>query len=196
MKNLKQKKLSYRKAIINDVRQIHSLVNRFAKKEDMLPRSLNEIYENIRDVGSERIRNLLEEGKNGAFLSKNLVTIRRDVPIDCQFDDYGIEGFPRKTGIDLLQEKELFVIANELGGAPPKEKKTDQESGTYYLIEGEEDLNKLKGRIRDAGLISIDTESTGKDPVTSKIIGLSISIEEGEGYYIPIMSNTAKAFDQ
>jgi amino-acid N-acetyltransferase len=41
--------MKIRKANINDVKRIHSLVNKFAKKEMMLPRSLHEIYENIRD---------------------------------------------------------------------------------------------------------------------------------------------------
>ena len=41
--------MKIRKANIKDVKRIHSLVNKFAKKEMMLPRSLNEIYENIRD---------------------------------------------------------------------------------------------------------------------------------------------------
>ncbi len=38
-----------KKASVKDAKAIHSLVNKFAKKDDMLPRSLNEIYENIRD---------------------------------------------------------------------------------------------------------------------------------------------------
>jgi len=38
-----------KKATVRDVKPIHALINRFAKKEDMLPRSLNEIYENVRD---------------------------------------------------------------------------------------------------------------------------------------------------
>jgi len=42
-------KLIIKKAIISDTKAIHSLVNKFAKKDDMLPRSLNDIYENIRD---------------------------------------------------------------------------------------------------------------------------------------------------
>ena len=41
--------MKIKKATLKDARAIHSLVNKFAKKEDMLPRSLNEIYENIRD---------------------------------------------------------------------------------------------------------------------------------------------------
>ena len=38
-----------RKARIEDIKQIQSLVNSFAKKDLMLPRSLNELYENLRD---------------------------------------------------------------------------------------------------------------------------------------------------
>ena len=38
-----------RKATVDDVKQIQKLVNYYAKREKMLPRSLNEIYENIRD---------------------------------------------------------------------------------------------------------------------------------------------------
>jgi len=41
--------LQYKKATLKDAKAIHSLVNIFARKEDMLPRSLNELYENIRD---------------------------------------------------------------------------------------------------------------------------------------------------
>lgn len=42
-------KLKIKKATIKDVKTIHSLINKFAKRDEMLPRSLNEIYENIRD---------------------------------------------------------------------------------------------------------------------------------------------------
>ncbi|MBI4708414.1 MAG: N-acetyltransferase [Candidatus Omnitrophica bacterium] len=38
-----------RKAKIKDIKQIQALINGFAKKDLMLPRSLNELYENMRD---------------------------------------------------------------------------------------------------------------------------------------------------
>jgi amino-acid N-acetyltransferase len=41
--------LKIRKAKISDIKHIHRLVNEFAKKEQMLPRALNELYEGIRD---------------------------------------------------------------------------------------------------------------------------------------------------
>ncbi len=49
MKPATKDNIQYKKAVLKDAKAIHSLVNKFAKKEDMLPRSLNEIYENIRD---------------------------------------------------------------------------------------------------------------------------------------------------
>jgi amino-acid N-acetyltransferase len=38
-----------RKATVRDAKEIHTLINQYAKKDDMLPRSLNEIYDNLRD---------------------------------------------------------------------------------------------------------------------------------------------------
>jgi len=41
--------LKIRKAHISDIKEIQKLVNEFARKEQMIPRSLNELYENLRD---------------------------------------------------------------------------------------------------------------------------------------------------
>lgn len=49
MKKKIASKYKIRKAVITDTKAIHALVNQFANKDEMLPRSLNEIYENIRD---------------------------------------------------------------------------------------------------------------------------------------------------
>jgi len=42
--------LRIRKARIDDIKSIHRLINEFAKKGEMIPRSLNDLYENIRDI--------------------------------------------------------------------------------------------------------------------------------------------------
>ena len=47
-----------RKATVSDVKKIQKLINYYAKRDKMLPRSLNEIYENIRDFF------IYTEGKN------------------------------------------------------------------------------------------------------------------------------------
>jgi amino-acid N-acetyltransferase len=42
--------LGIRKARIADLREVHRLINEFARKEVMIPRSMNELYENMRDI--------------------------------------------------------------------------------------------------------------------------------------------------
>jgi len=42
--------LKIRKAETTDIKQVQKLINEFAKREEMLPRSLNDLYENIRDL--------------------------------------------------------------------------------------------------------------------------------------------------
>lgn len=51
--------MKIRKAKISDIKEIQRLINEFARKEEMIPRSVNELYENIRDFS------LVEE--NGAI---------------------------------------------------------------------------------------------------------------------------------
>ena len=41
--------MKIRKAKISDLKQVHKLINEYAKKEEMIPRSLSELYENMRD---------------------------------------------------------------------------------------------------------------------------------------------------
>ncbi len=155
--------------------------------------SIENLFENIQDVESERTKNLLVQGREDAFLSKRLVTLKKDLPLDFKIADYGLEGFPKEEGIALLEEKELNAIAAELRGSPAAEKVTEQSRGKYSLIENEIDFLKLKEKILKAELISLDTETTGKDPVASDVIGISVSLDEGEGYYIPVVSKTGRA---
>lgn len=42
--------MQIRKAKIADIKSVHKLVNEFGKRGDMIPRSLNDLYENIRDI--------------------------------------------------------------------------------------------------------------------------------------------------
>jgi amino-acid N-acetyltransferase len=58
MKKMTTHTYQLKKATMKDAKEIHALVNQFAKKDEMLPRSLNEIFENIRDFFV-----CLEEGK-------------------------------------------------------------------------------------------------------------------------------------
>lgn len=63
----------------------------------------------------------------------------------------------------------------------------------YYLIDNEEEIKDLTAKICNQEFCSFDTETTGVDPISSEIVGMSFSFKEGEAYYVPVESNFENA---
>ncbi len=68
--------------------------------------------------------------------------------------------------------------------------------GSYSLITKKEEIASLFNKIMKNGCISLDTETTSANPTDADLIGISISLEEGEGVFIPVLYNTQKEFDK
>ena len=60
--------------------------------------------------------------------------------------------------------------------------------GDYRIISTLEELEEIVDRSRDAGLVAIDTETDSLGPRTAKLAGVSITIAEGQGVYVPLRS--------
>ncbi|MFW6181454.1 MAG: DNA polymerase I [Spirochaetota bacterium] len=154
--------------------------------------SLEDIYENLERVQPERVRRMLAEGREQAFLSRELVTLRTDAPVELDMERFSLGSFPRREGMVLLAEKEMGTVVDDLaalaGEEPPRAARKVQVRGAYTVISDEAGWRELEKRIRSAGRCAVDTESTGTDPMTARLIGVSLAVEEGEGYYLPIQS--------
>ena len=57
----------------------------------------------------------------------------------------------------------------------------------YYTVQDEETLKLLHKHIIDSEVIAVDTETTGLNPRKDKIVGWSVSGEEGVGFYLPTL---------
>jgi len=57
----------------------------------------------------------------------------------------------------------------------------------YYTVQDEETLKLLHQHILDSDVIAVDTETTGLNPRKNKIIGWSVSGDEGVGFYLPTL---------
>ncbi len=180
--------------------------------------SVENIYKHLADVMPARAKSALEANRDMAFLSKDLVTIRTNVPLDVTWQDCAVHTYNRAQVEALFDQLEFKTLRNRLpgGGAVPAEGtskpsgKTQQMSmfgetetrpkvgvqqpisrerpaiAKAIVVDDDRTLKSLVGELKKADIIAFDTETTGTDPLLAELVGISLSVREGEGYYLPI----------
>ena len=64
---------------------------------------------------------------------------------------------------------------------------------TYILVDTPEKFGELVEKLSKADAFAFDTETTGTDPITAELVGMSFAITEGEAYYVPVPANSDEA---
>ncbi len=164
------------------------LINEFGNLEELLSKS-HEIKQNKR-------RENLIEFKKLAEISKKLVSLKKDVPIELNVDQL-IFKFDKnkKTFIEFLEKhsfKRLLEKVNSDSLTNKNENKVNQNLNfknrkiEYKLITTLDQLNEIVKICNEKNIIAIDCETNSLNSKTSKLVGLSIAYEIGKAVYIPL----------
>ena len=149
--------------------------------------TLEEALKNADIVTNKRVRNGLLEGKENAIISKDLVTIVTDVPIDYNFKDLEKKNFDVNSLESLLTEYEFHALINQLpGSSKSSETFVKKSEKNYKIIQSLDELNKFVKSIKPKNILSFDIETDGLNPMQNNIVGLSFSTKKNTGVYIPI----------
>lgn len=174
--------------------------------------SLDNLYNNLEDVKNERIRNLLRENQESAYISKKLVTLKRDVdltglkieplifntPNALDFVRNKLESNSLAAKIEKLfpldkfnasAKTTLFEYAGSACETPSPSTEILQSAKyvkklTSQTIQTIDELEKFLSTVKDK--IAIDTETTGLNYLDAKIVGISLASDTKHGVYIPI----------
>ena len=145
--------------------------------------TLETLYENL-DAFKGKKRENLEAGRENAFLSRDLFRIKTDVPMALSADV-----FERKTPDvaalrDWYSEMEFRTFASEF----VEETVRDQAPAPkdYQTVETIDQLNEVVAAIEQAGYCAIDTESTSLNVMEAQLVGLAVSIDDHQGWYVPL----------
>ncbi|MFC1839573.1 DNA polymerase I [Thermodesulfobacteriota bacterium] len=142
--------------------------------------SLENVYENLQEITKKKLKENLENSYENAVLSKKLVTIDCGMPMDSDIRDYKINDPESEELSKLFHELEFKGLWDQFtsrGGNTEKD---------YRLCMSEKDLVELVNKIKEKGVVSIDTETTDTDPHKAELVGISFSLEPERGYYLPI----------
>ncbi|WP_321315571.1 DNA polymerase I [Halarcobacter sp.] len=156
--------------------------------------SLDKIYENLENIEKTRWKNLLTEGKEMAYISKQLVTLNTDCHCIDEIETYQL---PKENPIlriaDILLEYDLNRIIDRVNkeglnyktNIPIKiEKKV--ENYEYILLDDEKKLLEVINSIPEDTIVAFDTETTDIDTKNASLVGFSFCFENNKAYYIPI----------
>lgn len=175
------------------------LINQFGSLEQVLARA-EEIKQNKR-------RETLLVNKENAEISLRLVTLKNDVPVEHNLEEYHcrqpdintLKEFADKHDFRTLKPRfekwaaEMCAAMPCSGETPAISPVSPEPEKNYELVQDEKSLKNWVKRIEEQRLFAFDTETNGLNPFFDKIVGMSMATAPGQACYIPIAHKDIQA---
>ena len=181
------------------VKTAAELINKYGTLEKLL-KSADEIKQNKR-------RETLIENKDKALISKQLVTLMHDAPVNQKLEDFRLKEIDKDKLYKFLREMEfnrLLSSAISAYGEPNflssktevQDKQKEITKKNYSLISEIDELDDWIKEAEEVGELAIDTETTSVDPHQASLVGISLSSKVGKACYIPVGHKSKKNLDK
>ena len=162
-------------------------------------KNLDGIYRNL-DKLTEKQRLTLEQGRENAFLSLELVRLECAVPELPPVETLVRGALDLERVARLLLREGASSLAEELSSKEQVALEKDHESYSsdtteYRSVTDEKDLETLISDIRQQGLFALDVETDSLDPMRAEMVGVSLASEPGKAWYIPLRCTGATCPD-
>ena len=179
------------------VKTAAELINKYGTLENLL-KSANEIKQNKR-------RETLIENKDKALISKKLVTLDHNSPVNRELSEFKLQNIDKDKLYKFLREMEfnrLLSSAISAYGEPELEsnkietqnleKQQTVNNKNYYLINSLDEIDKWIEEAEEVGEVAVDTETTSLDPHQADLVGISLCSKIGKACYIPVGHKSPK----
>ena len=154
---------------------------------------LDEILARAGDLTAKRPREALLANADNARLSRELVTIMKDVPVEFDLAAMQLKEPDTPALVPLLTELEFYSLVRRFAGAdtaaadasvapsaPPAEP-----ARVVGILTDPAELPAVATRLRSAPIVAFDTETSSLSPREARLIGLSLAISPDEAWYLP-----------
>ena len=138
--------------------------------------------DSIKGKVGENLRGSLDQ----LALSRQLATIKCDVPLEKELEALVISPADEDTLRQLYAELEFKTWLSELGGLNESVEAEPTEATRYETVVDMSTLNKWVEKLTRAPYFAFDTETTSIDAMQARLVGVSFAVEAGEGAYVPV----------
>ena len=164
--------------------------------------NLDNLLKNASNIKQPKRRQTLLDNKENALISKKLVTLKKDVPIEYSIDDFLLKPIDSKKILTFLKDMEFSRLYKKLendyglfenipndNSAVKNEislEKNKTNKKNFSLIFDLKNLEKILNKADEKGVFAIDTETNSLDPMVADLVGISLCVTPGEAFYIPV----------
>ena len=153
--------------------------------------SLENLLDHAIEIKQPKRREKLIEQATEARVSKKLVTLRRDVPLEIPVQKLEKQEFDSQKFIEFAVEQDFKSLAAEVSKKAGIDQAHARNSPlplqqSYTLIQEESSLQAWVADGMDAAILAVDTETTSLNPLRAELVGISLSINFGNACYIPL----------
>ncbi|MFH2064417.1 MAG: DNA polymerase I [Pseudomonadota bacterium] len=152
--------------------------------------SMDRLYEQVETITQKKQKENLINFKDQAFLSRKLVSIDTHAPVRFDPDQFRLKAPDKKALSELFRELEFRQLQQMF---PPE---TDLSDKTYLPVPDMDTLDQLVSELGRQTIFALDTETTSKNSMIARLVGLSFSWKENEAWYIPVAHDYEGAPDQ
>jgi len=150
-------------------------------------KDIETILEHADEAKNKRVREGLQNGRDLVHLSRELVTIHCDVPVEFHIEELIRKDMDGEALTYDFQDLEMYSLITQVEALSGNGVVAlEQPDKNYQTILTQTDLDLLITTISNAELISFDLETTSITPLQADIVGLSFSVKANDGYYIPV----------
>ena len=177
--------------------------------------SVENLVQHAEEIKNPKVKEKVLNSKEEALLSKKLATIELNVPIELDLKRLELDKPKRKELTELFNELEFRTFAKRVFGdeAPTAGQQTDLFSGTfdapaeetktiktientphqYEVADTPEKRKALIETLESCMAFAFDTETTGLNPLTDELVGLSFSFKPHSGVWVPLPVDRTEA---
>jgi DNA polymerase-1 len=150
--------------------------------------SLDTILARAGDVSAKRAREALQAEADRARLSRELVTLRRDAPVELDLGAFALREPDWNTLLDVLRELEFHSLVRSLTerlGAPPPAPVAAAAGSRARIADTPVLVREAVAAARRAGLFGLGVQASSPEPMRAALVGLALATGDGAPWYLP-----------
>jgi len=150
--------------------------------------SFDEVYRHVDEVKGPKLRENLVQYKNDAVLSRELVTIDTNVPIDFRIEDFQVQPPDAQSLAELFRRLDFRSLPGAATAAATAAAPAPAASAAeYVLVDSDAKLTALVNALEGAEAFAFDTETTSLSPIDASLVGMSFAVRRGQAFYVPVL---------